>query len=724
MNGSKRSGALRRTQGLILVGLLAPFPLSALAETVAQTQSQASAPLELDTLTIEGNKLYDMPPSEQTGGYTVQGATVGTKTPAPLKDIPQSISTFTNDYIKDRKFVHLDDLAKYTAGLRVLTNDSGRSSIYSRGYEYDEFQIDGLPAPMTSIFGTVPSLVAYDRVEVMRGPSGLFSSTSELGGIVNMVRKRPTADFQASVEASYGTFDTNHEEVDVSGPLDSEGRVRGRFIASRDATNGMVDYNASDSETYYGALDIDLDDATQLSFGLNHEVKNITPNNGYPTDTSGNLLNFSHSKFLGADWNYFDGKTTDFTAELTHQFDNGGNGRIAMRTSDRDTDYLYAFTRTGVSSTGNATEGYLGRNFTENTVSLDASYSQPFEAMGNVSEFVVGTDYKNYHNYYKNGTGSLGTINVNTFDPTQLTKPTNYFSTILGTQSEEYGLYSKLTFRPIADLALIGGARLSYYKGSGYTTTISSGAKTDYDQTISAHVTPYGGAVYDLDANNSLYFSYSQVFKPQTSLNQAGNIIKPRTGEQYEAGIKGSYFGGDLNTRVSVFQLTDKNRAATPEDNPGATYYVAQGKTQIRGAEFEISGKLLPNWDVMAGYTYMDTKVLSGDAVTTFQTMPKHSASLWNKYTVASGPLEGLAIGSGVTAMSDFYMTTSTYTVAAPGYATVDAKLSYPITKKLTATLDGTNLLNRDYYSRVGSAATFNFLGQSRAFSVGARYEF
>lgn len=722
MNGIKRSTALRRTY--VLIGLLAPFPLSALAETA---QTQASAPLELDTLTIEGNKLYAMPPSEQTGGYTAQGATVGTKTPAPLKDIPQSISSYTNEYIKDRKFVHLDDLAKYTAGLRVLTNDSGRSSIYSRGYEYSEYNIDGLPAPMTSIFGTVPSLAAYDRVEVMRGPSGLFSSTSELGGIVNMVRKRPTAEFQGSVEASYGTFDTNHEQVDVSGPLDSEGRVRGRFIASRDDTNGEVDYNASTSETYYGALDIDLDDATQLSFGLNHEVKNITPNNGYPTDTSGNLLNFSHSKFLGADWNYFDGKTTDFTAELTHHFDSGGDGRIAMRGSQRDADYLYAFTRAGVSNTGTSTEQVTGRSFTEDAFSMDASYSKPFEAMGNVSEFVVGTDYENYHNYYKNGAKVLGTINVNTYDASQFDKPTNIYSTIVGSQSEEYGLYSKLTFRPIADLALIGGARVSAYKGSSYTTTIATGAKTTDDQTITGHITPYGGVVYDLDANNTLYFSYSQVFKPQTEVDASGKVLKPRTGEQYEAGIKGSYFGGDLNTRVSVFQLADKNRATTPYDADGTaitTYNVASGKTRNRGAEFEVSGKLLPNWDVMAGYTYMETKVLSGDAVTTFQTMPKHQASLWNKYTIVDGPLEGLAIGSGVTAMSHFYMDTSTYRVAAPGYATVDAKLSYPVTKKLTATLDVTNLLDRDYYSRVGSAATFNFLGQSRAVSVGARYEF
>ena len=728
MKGSKRRGALRRTQGLILAGVLAPFPLSALADSVAQT----TAPLELQTLTIEGNKLYDMPPSEETGGYTVKSATVGTKTPAALKDIPQSITSYTNDYIKDRKFVHLDDLAKYTAGLRVLTNDSGRSSIYSRGYEYDEYNIDGLPAPMTSIYGTVPSLAAYDRVEIMRGPAGLFSSTSELGGIVNMVRKRPTADFQGSVEASYGTFDTNHEQVDVSGPLDSQGRVRGRFIASRDDTNGQVDYNANTSETYYGALDIDLDDATQLSFGLNHEVKNITPNNGYPTDSKGNLLSFSHSKFFGADWNSFDGKTTDFTAELTHHFDDGGEGRVAMRTSHRDTHYLYAFTGAGVSSAGTTSLRATERDFEQDAFSMDASFSKPFEAMGNVSEFVVGTDYKNYHTSYLDGSKVIASsININTYEPTDYAKPADFYTTDNGSQSEEYGVYSKLTFRPIERLALIGGARLSYYKGSAYTTTLSSGAKASTDQTVAGRVTPYGGAVFDLNDNNSLYFSYSQVYKPQTYLDAAGKMLKPREGDQYEVGIKGSYFGGDLNTRVSVFQLTDKNRYEQVYNSSGvavSNVYEAGGKTRVRGAEFEISGKLLPNWDLMAGYTYMDTKVLSGDTVTTFQTMPKNQASIWNKYTVTGGPVAGLEIGSGVTAMSDFYMTTASgtaaYTVAAPGYATVDAKLAYPITKKLTATLDATNLLNRDYYSRVGSAATFNFLGQSRALSVGARYEF
>lgn len=712
-----------RPRRLLLASLLVPFPLSALAETVTL---QAPA-VELDTLTVEGNRLYDMPPSEQTGGYTTESATVGTKTPAALRDIPQSTTSYTNEYIRDRQFVHLDDLAKYTAGLRVLTNDSGRSSIYARGYEYDEFNIDGLPAPMSSIFGTVPSLVAFDRVEVMRGPSGLFNSTSELGGVVNMVRKRPTAEFQGHVEARYGTWDQNYQEVDVSGPLDEAGRVRGRFIASRSDTNGEVDYNANTSNTYYGALDVDLNDSTQVSFGLLHEVKNITPNNGYPTDAKGNLLDFSQSKFFGADWNYFDGKTTDLTAELTHRFDNGGYGRIALRGSQRDTDYMYAFTGAAVQANGNTTLRASNRDFEQDAFSMDASYSQPFAALGQVSEFVVGTDYKHYNTTYKDGSKVFGTINVNTYDPTDIAKPAKFYTTQVDTDEQELGLYSKVTFRPIARLALIGGARLSSYRGEGYTTTLASGAKTGSDRDVNGHVTPYGGMVFDLDEHHSLYASYSQVFKPQSNVGQDGKLIKPHEGEQFEVGIKGSYFDGGLNARVSAFQLNDKNRAVNPVDANGTSitsYYVAGGKSRIRGAEFEVSGNLTPNWDVLAGYTYMKTESLEGAPNTTFMTMPRHQASLWTKYTLDAGLLSGLSVGGGITGMSDFYMESNNIKVSAPGYATVDAKLSYPVTKQLTATLDVNNLFDREYYSRVGSVSTFNFTGPSRSMTVGARYDF
>lgn len=88
MNGFKGVGSSRRARGWLVLGLLAPFSVSALAETVATQAAAEDTSLDLPALTIEGNRLYDMLPSEATGGYSVDAATVGTKTPAALKDIP------------------------------------------------------------------------------------------------------------------------------------------------------------------------------------------------------------------------------------------------------------------------------------------------------------------------------------------------------------------------------------------------------------------------------------------------------------------------------------------------------------------------------------------------------------------------------------------------------------------------------------------------------------
>lgn len=713
------STALKPAHLLLVAGLAAPFPMQALAADINAATSSANDDLSIrmETLTVDGNRLYELAPSEQTGGYTADGATVGTKTPAALRDIPQSVTILTHDYIEDRQFVTLDDLAKYTPGLRTLTNDSGRSSIYARGYEFSESNIDGLPAPMASIFGTVPSLAAMDRVEVMRGPSGLFNSTSELGGIVNLVRKRPTHEFQGHLKSSYGSWDTHQEMVDLSGPLNDSGSVRGRFVASNAQSNGEVDHNDNKDQTLYGALDIDLSDATTLSLGLLHQKRDITPSNGLPAYSDGALLDISRDTYLGANWNNFDGNMTDLFAELDHQFDGGGYGHIGLRASHRDADFKYAYTR-AISNTNDLSMMWLGRDFDQHTYSIDASFSQPFETFGQVSEFVVGADYKHYDTRYTSGRGNFaGTYPLASYSPSQLPEPSSNYTTEDSSNSHEVGLYTKLTFRPIERLALIGGARISQYAGQAYTYNRTNGSRSGDDQHLTGRVTPYAGMVYDLTDDYSLYASYSEVFMPQTDQNASGSLIDPREGKQYELGIKGSHFGGTLNSRLSLFQMYDENRSTRV--NPSDPYYVASGRTRVEGAEVELSGQLTPNWDILAGYTYMDTDNLDGDANTVFETMPRHQLSIWNNYKLPAG----WSIGGGLYSVSDFSMTRGTTTVSAGGYTTVDARVGYEITPKLKASLNVNNLFDREYYSRVGSTSTFNFYGPGRSFMATLEYD-
>ena len=120
-------------------------PRNLLAAAIAADDSET-----LDTIFIKTQR-----------GYSAFAATVGTKIPATPREISQSISIVTNQQIKDRNVETLDQLARKTSGLRVLSNDDGRSSVYARGYEYDEYNVDGLPAQMQSINGTLPNLAAF-----------------------------------------------------------------------------------------------------------------------------------------------------------------------------------------------------------------------------------------------------------------------------------------------------------------------------------------------------------------------------------------------------------------------------------------------------------------------------------------------------------------------------------------------------------------------------------
>lgn len=691
-------------------------------------QNALAQPVEpvtrLDAITVEGNRFYDMDSSEARGGYGIESASVGTKTPATLRDIPQSVSVVTREAIDDQNLNTLDELGRKTPGVRVLSNDNGRSSIYARGYEYDEYNIDGLPAPMASINGSVPSLSAFDRVEIMRGPSGLFNSTSEMGGIVNLVRKRPTDDFKAHIQAQAGTEDQLGAQADIGGRLNESGSVRGRVMADRTDHASYVDYNENEQSDLYVAVDIELSENTTLGLGVLRNTKDIVVDNGRPLGSDGKLMYGSQSDFYGAKWNNFESQASDWFAELTHSFSGGGFGRVATRYSSRQADFNYAFGGSALDANQTLSVSGIGSHLEQTALAVDASYSQPFEIFDNVSEFVVGTDFKRYEtdNESARARGLAKGVtreqlnNLTYIDILQAGRDSGKGYSNSATRLEETGLYAKLTLRPLDGLALIAGSRVSRYQAE--ETDKLGGSRQSSEDTV---FTPYAGLVLDLNPQHSLYASYSQVFKPQTSVDADGDLLEPREGDQYELGVKGSYFGGALNARVSGFRLYDKNRAAPV---PNESYTSAIGEMRITGGEVEISGSLTPQWDLIAGYTYMDTKVERASSARDdgiFLLMPENQVTLWTQYEFAGGQLHGLRVGGGVTAMSDFEAAAG---IEAPGYAVIDAMIGYDFNDSLSAQLNLNNILDREYYSRVGAAGTFNMMGAPANAVATLRYDF
>ncbi|WP_192892284.1 TonB-dependent siderophore receptor [Neisseria lactamica] len=699
------------------INMTAATVLAALSSSVFAAQTA-----DLETVHIKGQRSYNAIATEKNGDYSSFAATVGTKIPASLREIPQSVSIITNQQVKDRNVDTFDQLARKTPGLRVLSNDDGRSSVYARGYEYSEYNIDGLPAQMQSINGTLPNLFAFDRVEVMRGPSGLFDSSGEMGGIVNLVRKRPTKAFQGHMAAGFGTHKQYKAEADVSGSLNSDGSVRGRVMAQTVGASPRPAEKNNRHETFYAAADWDINPDTVLGAGYLYQQRHLAPYNGLPADADGKLPSLPQHVFVGADWNKFKMHSHDVFADLKHYFGNGGYGKVGMRYSDRKADSNYTFAGSKLNNAGKADVAGLGTDIKQKAFAVDASYSRPFALGNTANEFVIGADYNRFRSTNEQGRSTVANnIALDSFHSTPYVSliqnaragTSGYKHTLDTGNLDKFGVYGKSVFHPADGLSLIGGGRLGHYKiESGDGKTLHKASRTKF--------TGYAGAVYDIDGSNSLYASFSQLYTPQTDLDADGKLLKPRQGNQFEVGYKGSYMDDRLNTRVSFYRLKDKNAAAPLNPNNKKTRYAALGKRVMEGVETEISGAITPKWQIHAGYSYLHSQIKTAansrdDGI--FLLMPKHSANLWMTYQVTPD----LTIGGGVNAMSGI---TSSAGMHAGGYATFDAMAAYRFTPKLKLQINADNIFNRHYYARVGSANTFNIPGSERSLTANLRYSF
>jgi outer membrane receptor for ferric coprogen and ferric-rhodotorulic acid len=223
-----------------------------------------------------------------------------------------------------------------------------------------------------------------------------------------------------------------------------------------------------------------------------------------------------------------------------------------------------------------------------------------------------------------------------------------------------------------------------------------------------------------------VYASYTDIFKPQLERTFAGEQLEPRTGNQYEAGIKGEFREGLLNASVGVFRIIDENRALADPDNLG--YFLPVGKVRTQGAETELTGRIAPNWNLTAGYAYNQTKYLKaavnqqGQAFSTLT--PKHTFDLWTHYTFAGDFAPGLEAGFGARAVSEFYSQSGGVNFVADGYAIFSSQVAYTLAGRHKIALNIENLLDKKYYEKVSGFTRQNYYGTPRSVMLTVRSRF
>ncbi|MCS5517451.1 TonB-dependent receptor plug domain-containing protein [Pseudomonas qingdaonensis] len=284
-------------------------------------RSQNGDALELGATTISGLGLGST--TEHSGSYTTGAMQTATKLPLSLRETPQSVTVITRQRMDDQGMRSLDDVVQATPGLRLSAARPANSEFFARGFPITNLMFDGLPTTYNADWVATADLAPYDRVEVVRGATGMMQGAGNPSAAINMVRKRPTQAFQASVTGSAGSWDNYRSELDVSGPLNDSASVRGRIVGAYNDKGSYQDYAGRERGVFYGISEFDLTDSTTLTVGASDQNDNNNINwGGLPVNPDGSHMGFSRSKTFGYSWSHQDVENKTVFVELDQRFDN------------------------------------------------------------------------------------------------------------------------------------------------------------------------------------------------------------------------------------------------------------------------------------------------------------------------------------------------------------------------------------------------------------------
>ncbi|SDU42172.1 TonB-dependent siderophore receptor [Pseudomonas yamanorum] len=691
----------------------------------------ATDAMELGPTQVSANQLGNV--TEGTDSYTPGSIATATRLVLTPKETPQSVTVVTRKHMDDFGLNNVDDVMRHTPGITVSAFDTDRTNYYARGFSINNFQYDGIPSTARNVAysagNTLSDMAIYDRVEVLKGATGLLTGAGSLGATINLVRKKPTADFQGHASLGAGSWDNYRSELDVSGPMTESGNVRGRAVAAYQDKRSFMDRYSRKSPVYYGIMEFDLSPDTMLTVGGDYQDSLPTASSwsgSFPLiNANGDRNSVKRSFNNAANWSSWEQYTRTAFAMLEHDL---GNGWVTKLQLDHKINGYHALMGSiqGDEPRADGTAKITSGKYTGETVSdsADLYASGPFSLGGREHELVVG--------------GSIGISDWNGKGYWNLTPNMVDFNNWHGhaTQPDwgapqqytddtirQTGAYMTTRLNLADDLKLLLGGRVVNYHLTGNNPS--------YRET--GRFVPYVGVVYDLDDTYSVYASYTDIFMPQENYNRdrQNQLLEPDEGQNYELGMKADFFDGRLNASAAYFEIHENNRAVSDDDynnlKPTPQNYAYKGtKAVTKGYELEVSGELSPGWQVQAGYTHKVVRDDQDQKISTFE--PEDQVKLYTTYKL-KGDLDKLTVGGGVRWQSvgwqDIYNTPhgGYEEFSLEAYWLVDLMTRYQITKNVSATLNVNNIFDKSYYTNIGFYNSAAY-GEPRNFMVTTRWDF
>ena len=720
-NFSQPTQLRRNNLGVAILALSLGIPASAMAEEATKLKTKRTAK------TVE---------EVQVNGRALEQANT-TRLPFTLRELPQSVSEISQEMIELTSMTDMNDVMMNVTGVNVTLYDSQRPLYFSRGFQITDFQVDGIPTYSGSTNQEYDTAL-YERVEVIRGANGLLSGVGTPSATVNLIRKRPGETLDASVSASLGSWDRQRAVADVSVPLTEGGKVRSRFVIAKQDSDSFRDRYTEDKTAVLGIIEGDIGEDTTLAVGYQNQ-DNDPQGTIWGTiplfAADGTNAKLPVSTSFAPEWTQWQRESSTLFTDLEHNFNENWKLRLAASRTEGDVFSLRVYA-TGFPdrATGTGVTLLAGVGAGEDTRdSIDFTLTGDYQWLGREHTLIVGG------NSYELETFTPGYTSVASWSY-QVPDAWNYdgkapMPTYSRTgayriaTTEQLGIYVANRFSLTDSLsAILGGRVTSWETGTDNYNTSGSYVNNTGAFEVNDELTPYAGLVYDINQNYSLYASYTDIFNPQNYKDKNENLLSPVLGSNTEIGLKGEFFEGRLTASTAIFGTKQDDYAVrdmTQPDNSlsdGSSAYIGVDGTESEGVEISVSGSIIDQWIINAGYTYVDTTRHTNDRIWT--NLPEHSVQLSTHYNF-SGALDPLVLGGGFKWQSETigygvsHPTQTDATFTQDAYFLANLYATWHFSDSWSASFSATNVFDETYWANIDYA---NY-GEPRNVSVTLKWK-
>ncbi|MHC5934685.1 TonB-dependent siderophore receptor [Nostoc sp.] len=633
------------------------------------------------------------------GSYNVPDATTATKTPTPLRDVPQSIQVVPRQSWEDQGAINAIDALRSVGVIQGFNSPSNGDVFTIRGFQTTNILRNGLKDYVGGATTGQTQLNDIEQIEVLRGPASVLYGQGNPGGTINFITKQPLSEPYFAASMTVGSYSLYQPTLDISGPLNSDKTLLYRLNLSYLTTGSFVDFFNSQRYLIAPVVSWQIDPNTKVTFETEFRYQQQFPRTGLPA--VGTVLSNPNGK-IPLSLNTLDVNAKNDTTSvllgynLEHRFNDNWSWVNAFKVR------FVGFLRDSANSVALQPDGRtlrrseqtdIGGSGVDNEYALDNHVTGKFKIGGLQNELVAGFDLYREINIYNRTMSAVGSIDL--FNPVY-GKPIGAVTSTLNqkTINDDIGLYIQDLVTLAPSLKLVLGGRGDFVQSTVTNFLNSSLNNTQPDQAFSPRV----GLVYQPIQPISLYASYSQSFSQNLGTTFGGSLFKPSTGTQYEVGVKGDFLSGRLSSTLALYQLTLSNVLTTDPNN--LTFNVQTGEQRSRGIELNVTGEILPGWNVIASYAYTDAQVTKDNVYAIGNRLPNvpfNSASLWTTYTFSKSNLQGLGFGLGL-----FYVgerqgdLNNAFSV--PSYVRLDAAVYYRI-NHLRFALNLKNLSDVQYFT-------------------------